>query len=381
MREGEAKQGRYRPSVLFFITCLGFGGAQKQVVQLAAHMDRKGWPVKGVVSLLPIQRKPVELTNRRIPLYSLGIRTKAEAVRGVVRAIRLLRRLRPEVLVTFLFHGTLVGGFARPWAGAPPMVSSIRGENLASSRRNLRFLIHRRLSRATVVNSKRLAMRIGGSHDRLPSDLRVIPNGIELHDGRPARQGLSRESLGLAMHDFVWLAVGSLLPVKDYETLLRAFAALDIGFRPRLLIAGDGPLHETLTKEVHRLGLDSRVTLLGTRQDVDELLDLADAFVMSSRSEGMPNALMEAMAAGKPVVATKVGGVEELITHGREGYLVEPGRPAGLVHAMRRIMVFPIDRQKKLGRNARTRVLREHGWDMVLNDWATVIMEARRWKP
>lgn len=375
MREGREDPAP-RPSVLFVVTSLGTGGAQKQVVQLAAHMHRRGWPVRGVVSLLPIERKPVELTDRGIASYSLGVGTKANAVCAVARAIRLLRRLRPDVLVTFLFHATLVGGLARPWAGAPPMVSSIRGEGMAGSRRNLRFAIQRGMSRATVVNSRRVAMRIGGDHGRLPSDLHVIHNGIEPQNGRAGEPKLSRENLGLTERDFVWLAVGSLLPVKDYETLLRAFSALERRFRPKLLVAGDGPLREDLTKEIQRLRLESRVTLLGARRDVDDLLHLTDAFVMSSRSEGMPNALMEAMAAGKPVVATRVGGVEELVTQGQEGYLVEPGHADELAHAMTRLMSLPAGPREALGRTGQMRVVRDHGWDAVLSEWETAILRA-----
>ena len=169
----------------------------------------------------------------------------------------------------------------------------------------------------------------------------VIHNGVPL-DG--PRRGAHTAPVTL-------LSVGRLRAPKDFLTLVRAMAALEPG-AARLRIAGDGPDRPALGAEIDRLGLGEHVELLGTRDDVPDLLAGSDVFVLSSDSEGLPMSVLEAMAAGLPVVASAVGGVPELVRDGETGALVRPRDSAALAGAIRRIVSDPalLDRLGDAGR-------------------------------
>jgi glycosyltransferase involved in cell wall biosynthesis len=153
--------------------------------------------------------------------------------------------------------------------------------------------------------------------------------------------------------------VGSLTPKKDHPNLLAAIGLLAPEHPSlRLVVVGTGPMEAQLRRDVERSGLGSRVHLLGARDDVPHILPAFDVFVVSSRYEGLPLALVEAMAAGLPSVATSVGGIPELLDDGRTGFLVAPGDPAALAAAVEKLLCDP-----------KTRA--EMGW------WAAV--DAVRW--
>lgn len=147
------------------------------------------------------------------------------------------------------------------------------------------------------------------------------------------------------------VAVGNLYPVKDHATLLRAAVRLPVA---RIAIAGRGSQEEPLRRLAHELGLAERVHLLGLRDDVDTILTAADIFVQPSLSEGLPLAVLEAMAFGLPVVATRVGGVPEAVVDGDTGYLVPAGDPEALGTALARLIESP-DRGRSMGAAGRER--------------------------
>ncbi|HND30836.1 MAG TPA: glycosyltransferase, partial [Myxococcota bacterium] len=162
-----------------------------------------------------------------------------------------------------------------------------------------------------------------------------IPNGIPVAAYAPppgARQAL-RAELALDDHTPMFLSAGRLNPQKDHAGLIDAFARQPHG---RLYIAGEGELREALEQQIQRAGLSQRVVLLGVRRDMPRWMAAADAFVLSSRYEGNPLVVMEAMAAGLPVVATAVGCVPELVMKDT-GILVPPGDPQRLAEALDRL--------------------------------------------
>jgi glycosyltransferase involved in cell wall biosynthesis len=155
----------------------------------------------------------------------------------------------------------------------------------------------------------------------------VIKNAVELQAAR----------LDPATAPPLMLSVGRLKAPKDFWTLVSAMASLPSG-SCRLRIAGDGPERAALSEEIHSLGLDGAVELLGDRNDIVDLLRESHLFVLSSRSEGMPMSVLEAMASGVPVVASAVGGIPELVVDEESGLLVEPGDPQPLAAAIARVI-------------------------------------------
>jgi glycosyltransferase involved in cell wall biosynthesis len=180
----------------------------------------------------------------------------------------------------------------------------------------------------------------------------VIPNGVDVARARRARPG---DPGPLRV-----LAVGRLRAPKDFRTLVRAVAALG-PHACRVLVAGEGPDRPLLAAEIDALGLRGRVVLAGERHDVARLLAYAHVFVLPSRSEGHPVSVLEAMAAGVPVVASRVGGIPEQVADGETGLLVEPGDVDGLAAALRRLAADPALR-RRLGEAGRARA--EEAFDL-----------------
>lgn len=157
------------------------------------------------------------------------------------------------------------------------------------------------------------------------SRVKVIPNGLSAHDyfPDPILRRQKRQELGINETVFLWLAVGRLEEQKDYPNLLHAFALVVQKFpNAQLRIVGKGTLLNDLQRLADKLNIKTQCQFLGYRQDVPALLNAADGVVLASAWEGLPNAIMEALATGKPVVATKVGGISELIEDEKFGFLI-----------------------------------------------------------
>jgi glycosyltransferase involved in cell wall biosynthesis len=171
--------------------------------------------------------------------------------------------------------------------------------------------------------------------------------------------GTDRARLGVAADATVALYVANLLSYKGHEVLLEAMRTIvDRAPGAKLLLAGEGPMRDAIEAKRRALGLDKNVVLLGVRSDVPALLAVADLVVHPSFQEGFSNAILEAMAAAKPVVATAVGGNPEAVVDGETGILVPPHDPVALANAMERLINEPV-LAKKMGEAGRQRVIQE----------------------
>jgi L-malate glycosyltransferase len=200
------------------------------------------------------------------------------------------------------------------------------------------------------------------------SRCQAIPNGVDTNVFRPADAGRRRElrtELGISDADVLIGIVASFTPVKRHVDLLDAFADVKKSHpTARLLLIGDGPLRSAVELQISQLGLRENVTLLGARADVDRILPAFDVFVLSSNTEGLSNAILEAQACGLPVVATAVGGNPDLVHAGKTGWLVPPESPADLARALKEALA-QTDTAREFGTNARAHVLREHSVDAM----------------
>jgi starch synthase (maltosyl-transferring) len=193
-----------------------------------------------------------------------------------------------------------------------------------------------------------LADSLGLSRERID----LVPNGVRSELGQRARV---RQELGIGDDVRLLVAVGNLYKVKDHQTLIRALAMLDQyeDLPPWMaVIAGRGEEESSLRELIRSFALDDRVRLLGLRSDIPDLLASADGWVMSSLSEGLPMALLEAMFASLPVISTSVGGIPTLVRPGQTGWLVPPGTPEELTHAVVALL-RDASHAKKLGRRGR----------------------------
>jgi glycosyltransferase involved in cell wall biosynthesis len=333
---------------------VGLGGAERLVVNLLnALVDERPTLV------LTGRRQGNELLNEldsRIEVLNVPCR-RSRLPRDVVRLARTLRSRKINVLHSHMYGPSLNAALAARVGRIPVFVTSEHGRNpwKNSWHRWVERNVISRYAKIRICVSEDIR-DVRRESDRIPPDkLVVIPNGSQL--GAPGRHEMRTVP--------EILAVGRLIEAKDYPTLLRAASLLrDRGRQFVLKIAGDGPLRESLARESATAGLDSHVEWLGSRRDVNVLMPACDVFVLSSAREGQPMVLLEAMAAARPIVATRVGGIPKTVQDGTEALLVPPGDPGALAAAIERLLD---DRAlaRQLGDQARTRMREEFSIEAV----------------
>jgi sugar transferase (PEP-CTERM/EpsH1 system associated) len=257
---------------------------------------------------------------------------------------RLFRRERPHIVHTHAWGTLLEGLFAARFAGVPIVVHGEHGTlQLRRRQRLLQRFGWSRVDRLLSV-STRLAERMAHEVGFPPDRIHTIHNGVELSRFQTGiGRSNARRALGLPVDTPIVGAVGRLVPVKDHTCLVDAVARVGRdGLQPVLVIAGDGPRRRAIEEHASSLGIGDRVRLLGHRKDIDVVFAALDVFVLSSVSEGLNNTILEAMAAGLPVVATRVGGADEMVLEGSTGFLVPPGSPDMIAEALRRLLVDPV---------------------------------------
>jgi L-malate glycosyltransferase len=328
----EASGGPRR--VCLMIGQLGLGGTEKQVVLLAQGLRARGVDVH---VLLMFQGGPREsgLRAAGVPVVHLGFATSAAGPHMVPanaaafgRLVRHLRRLRPDVLHAFLYHSYVTAAPAARLAGVRVLVAGRR--SLGDFKRDRRFLlaVERRATGMTdllIANADAVAEDTR-RHERVRADkLTTVYNGLPDSAFAPARPAVIDTVAPVV------LCIANLKRDKGHRFLLDAVARLrDQRLPTTLALVGDGPQRRALEEQAERLDIDVR--FLGTRTDIEPLLARAQVVALPSLHEGMSNAVMEAMAAGRPVVATDVGGTVELLS-GR-GVLVPPSDDAALAEGI-----------------------------------------------
>jgi len=365
------------PIITFITTGLAYGGAETQLVNLATKLKERGWDVR-VVSMLPPQAFVEELKNAHIPLATLDMRRGVADPRAVFRLLKILREWNPQIITSFMYHANLLGRIAGRLAGIPVNISSIRNEKFGGPWRERIMRITDWMGNVSTTNSKIAADKLIKRGVVAKERIRVIPNGLVLEKFaiKNSNRTAFRQKLGIAEDEFVWLAVGRLEEQKDYPNLLLAFKMIiQDGHEAQLRVAGQGPMLENLQRQSMDLDIYDRVVFLGLRRDIPLLLDAADGFVLSSAWEGLPNAVMEAMAAAKPVVATNVGGVPELVKEGETGFIVPPRNPEALAQAMEKMMALTREKRLEMGNAGRTHIEANYSLKHVVDQWEALYME------
>ena len=354
---------------LLLSTSLGMGGADRQVLHLTRALLSHGYDVR-LVSMTPLAEMGLQAATDGLPVSSLNMQRGRADWASFQRFINLLQDWKPQLLTSFMYHANLLGRLAGKVAGVPLIVTSIRSERNGGRGRDWLIRLTNWMDHCCTTNSQEVADSLLARRLVTPGKLRVIPNGVDVTAflTPPAVGSGVRKEVGLSEGEFLWLAIGRLLPQKDYPNLLQAFKLLAPA-PARLAIAGRGPLLNLLQQQVTQLGLEENVTFMGVRQDVPALLAAADGFVLSSAWEGMPNVVMEALAAGTPVVATRVGGVPELVEPGRSGFLAPPENPVALADSMRQLMSLPGWQREAMGLHGRQHVAARYGMGAMAERW------------
>jgi glycosyltransferase involved in cell wall biosynthesis len=325
-----------RRRVVFLIPTMGLGGTQRQLLSVLRHLDRARWDPELMMLDEPYKFFEPEVRELGVPITYLNDRRRGYWMLPVTwRLFRQLRARPCHVLHGWLHQAAAWGAIAGTLAGIPTIVGSLRSERptrvpwfFSRWQRGLDILTAR-LQTCLIANSE--AVRREHRQWAFVPDrkLRTIYNGVEVHGAPPmdgVRRTRLRAELGLPPGAPCIGIIGRLSPEKDHGTFLRA-ARLVLAGRPeaRFLIVGNGPMRAAIASEIARLGLGNRVLLLGDRKDVHELLCLMDVLALTSTTEGLPNALLEAAVAGTPAVTTAAGGAVEVVVDGETGFVVPCG--------------------------------------------------------
>jgi glycosyltransferase involved in cell wall biosynthesis len=310
----------------------------------------------------------------------------------LAKLYRFFRARRPDIVHTHMAKAGTVGRLAARLAGVPHVLHTYHGHvfhGYFSPAKTALFLnVERALARITdriVTVGEAQRQEIAAYRVAPLNKLVAIPLGLELDAFRhaPQRSGHLRAELGTGADTPLVGIVARLVPIKAHEDFLKA-ALRVIADHPRahFLIVGDGERRSELESVVSRGDLRDRVHFLGWRQDLPEIYGDLDVVVLSSLNEGSPVALIEAMAAGRPVVATRVGGVVELIDEGVTGLMVPPRSPEALADAISRVLSDP-GLGERLGRAAREAVYPRHSSARLCEDMAALYADllARRSVP
>jgi L-malate glycosyltransferase len=368
LRRAPRAEGRVR--LLEFMTLFASGGTETQVMNLAYGLPPSRFDVRFACfkrwgNLL----ERIEAAGTPLFEYPIGPLYRGATLRQQLRFARDLRRSAIDVVHTYGFHPNVFAVPAARLAGAPAIVASIRdtGDHLTPAQRRAQRLACR-LADGILVNALAIKQRLVAEGHRAER-ITVIPNGLD-----PARFGRRgggaglRHELGLSAGAPLVAMFARLGPLKGIEYFLEAAAQVAAGFpEVRFLVVGEGrivedgvivdsPYKRELERKAARLGLARRVVFTGFRLDVPELLAEVAVSVLPSLSEGLSNAVLESMAAGVPVVATRVGGTPEAIEDGVNGLLVPPRDAGAIARAVSRLLA-DAGWGTRLGQAARQRVV------------------------
>jgi glycosyltransferase involved in cell wall biosynthesis len=339
------------------------GGAEMVILRLAESLSRRGHRIIGVGPDEATQPNRGSNGWLRGKFADAGFEWRTYRKRRPVDPLcvrqlaDILREARVDVVHSHEFAMAVYGTAATRLAHLRHVIS-MHGNAKEGAKWKARVALRWAFARSQAIAvSEMTRVHLEEVLALPPGRVQVIQNGVPEREGDRRR---GRGVIGAGDDEIVVLAVGTLIPRKNHELLLRALAALGVEDIPswRLAVAGNGGEQPRLEALVEELGLGGRVKFLGPRDDVDDLLAASDIFAMPSNWEGLPLAMLEAMFAGKPIIASEVGGIPEAINNGVEGLLFPPQDKDKLADALRALLTNP-GRRAQLGQAARERAQRD----------------------
>ncbi len=320
------------PYKLTYITTdAKLAGTERVIISLISKMDRSRFE-PSVISLIGPGDLQTTLADMGVESHALGVRGFAGIPGAMLKLRRLLENMQPDIAVTYLFHACFLGRSAGHWAGVPVMLSG--QEDMDTWRRGYHnFIDKMTLSWANGVIANSNAVKAGYiKHTGIPEDkVHVIPNGLDLerfkqHTAEQKEKAGNtdlRAELGIDPDIPIIGQVANLSTKKDHLNLLKALRIVaDKGISFMALLIGSGYTEPQIDAAMNELQLHGYVKKLGYRHDVERIVNEIDVLTLSSYEEGMPIAILEAMAAHKPVVSTRAGGIGEVVADGKTGILV-----------------------------------------------------------
>lgn len=357
------------------ITELDIGGAEKAFVRLAQGLVFAGWNVRVICLRGPGPLGQV-LQDREIPVEYLNCGGFLD-VRAPFRLAASLRAQRPHLVLSFLHHANVASRIGCRLAGIPLHVSGIRVAD-----RRFSVMLTEYLTARWTTHCVAVSQQVAASHRRISrlaeSKISVIRNGVDWEQFTQ-QPPADRRQFGFDDSDYVILSVGRLEPQKDPETLLHAFRILQaqqsvLPRQIRLLFVGDGQLRSLLQHRVKMYELENIVQFAGWRPDAASLIRMADALVLASRWEGLPNVLLEAQAAGTPVIASAVDGCLDLVDDQLTGRLFEPGNAERLATSLLMQITQP-HKAARMAQEAQQQIRQHYSWQTCIENYHSLLQQ------
>ncbi|MFH1636404.1 MAG: glycosyltransferase [Chloroflexota bacterium] len=361
--------------IVYFIDHLRPEGTQKFLRQLVSGLATRGHQ-QTVLCLNNSWDEPVvrNLRDAGAEVRIIGKLALGSGF-GLVYYCLWLRNQQFDVAVTFLFVADVLGRTLAKMARIPRIISSLRARNINYAGWQ-RWLLRRTMPWANlvVINSKHVRDFAIQEEGASPDKIQVISNSVDIKKYAISIEVESlRHELGIPANSLVVGGVGRLTYQKGFDILIQAFALLS-EIDCYLLIIGEGEEKENLRLLSQDLKVEDRVILTDFRTDIPEMLHIIDFYVQPSRWEGMPNSLLEAMAAGRPIIASDIDGVRELIDNEAHGWLIPPEDPLTLRNTIQKIMANHDDAQR-CAYAAKSRVAREFDGDTMVVAWEKVLAQ------
>jgi len=365
------------PTILFLISSEGYFGVENMLVNLGVALLRQGY--RCLVGVFCDARFPHTEIGERASKRGLEVEIVPCSGRFDWRAVAGVRKLldkhQVDVLHTHGYKADIYGGLAA-WGRRLGLVATCH--NWPHPSRSMRAyaaldrLVLRTFDRVVVVSDAVGAiLRHSGMSE---GKLRTIANGVEVERFQGAQPSLKSSSSTFSVVGFV----GRLVPGKGADVLLRAAPRVLSRYpNSRFMLVGDGPARQELESLASQLGVTDRVLFAGVREDMPQVYGSFDLLVLPSLCEAMPMCVLEAMAAGKPVIATRVGAVPKLIEDDKTGMLIEPGDVAGLSAAILKLLEAP-ERAQRLGKNGQARATEQFSADAMAREYAHLYAEVTK---
>lgn len=358
--------------VVHAITGLGVGGAENMLHQVVPELNDEDHTHQ-IISLTDDDEIGKEIEAEGVDVQYLGLRRDMLNLSAVAwRFYKALRRIEPDVLYCYLIHTNIFGRIMGRLAGVETVICSIRNKHIDRWFLNWVDRMTSGLVDMYVPNSEATVPFVR-DHQGIPEEkIRVVPNGINVDEfDIDVDTEAKRDSLGVDHESFLLGCVAKLQPQKDHKTLLRAFSDFEDGKNTDLLLLGDGPLRDDLEGLARDLDITESVHFLGWRDDVKELLQTIDVFILPSRHEGMSNALLEAMASATCCIASDIP--ENKVVLGKTGRTFNCGSASKLNGQIQRVYEEK-SLKRRTGRKCKNRAHR-FDWKTTISKYKSLLSE------
>lgn len=355
--------------IAFLVHTYGFGGLENMVTNLVNHLNPHRF-TSTIICFAPLGQLNNRVDINRVQVLSLG-KTGGNNPQLIYKIYQILKEIGVDIVQTHNWGTAVEGILGAKLARIQGVIHAERGTIEVKARniflQRLLWGVADHVLSVSDAHKKKMTHLIGFPY----SKIQAIVNGVDTDRFFPnsEKKEEMRNALGLKKSSLCIGTIGSLRPVKNQSLLIKACQSILPQFEEvEVLIVGEGPLALQLKQEVQALGLTEKIHFSGAQPNIPEILNAVDLFVLPSRSEGMPNAVLEAMSCGVPVIATAVGGVPEVIEHGENGILIASEDEPQLVAALTNLIQNP-ETRRMLGMKGRQRVLSHFSLKAMVSEY------------